>query len=72
MNDGSQSVHASHDMTKWGSTIVQLSSNDRFGGERKCQRCGATHQRYAGRQVYLAPELRVPCVPVAQIAELLK
>ena len=38
-------IHKSHDMTPWESTIVTLISTPRFGQIRRCRKCKAEHAK---------------------------
>jgi hypothetical protein len=54
------SVHKSHKMTKWGSTILAPCGTERFYSIRECKKCGG-EQYYAAAGQFIDDELKKPC-----------
>jgi hypothetical protein len=54
------SVHKSHKMTKWGSTILAPCGTARFYSIRECKKCGR-EQYYAAAGRFIDPELKEEC-----------
>jgi hypothetical protein len=54
------SVHKSHKMTKWSSTILAPCGTPRFYSIRECKKCGG-EQYYAAAGRFIDPELKEKC-----------
>lgn len=54
------SVHKSHKMTKWTSTILAPCGTPRFYSIRECKKCGG-EQYYAAAGRFIDPELKEKC-----------
>jgi hypothetical protein len=54
------SVHKSHKMTEWGSTILSPCGTERFYSIRECKKCGH-EQYYAAAGRFIDPELKEEC-----------
>lgn len=54
------SVHKSHKMTKWESTILAPCGTERFYSIRECKKCGG-EQYYAAAGRFIDKELKEEC-----------